>query len=135
MYALDTNTLIYFFKAEGGVADKLLSSPPAEVAVPSIVVFELETGIAKSTDPEKRRGQFDEFLRHARVLDFDRNAANHASAIRAVLEEQGRPIGPLDTLIAGTALAHGATLITRNLGEFSRVPGLAVENWYKDPSR
>jgi tRNA(fMet)-specific endonuclease VapC len=48
------------------------------------------------------------------------------------LEARGLPIGPLDVLIAGTALAHGATLVTRNLREFSRVEGLKLENWYDE---
>jgi tRNA(fMet)-specific endonuclease VapC len=54
-YALDTNTLIYFFKGRGEVARNLLATAPADVMVPAVVVYEFETGIAKSTDQSKRR--------------------------------------------------------------------------------
>jgi tRNA(fMet)-specific endonuclease VapC len=94
------------------------------------VVFELETGIAKSTRPAKRRAQLDELLSLVSVLPLDTAAARHAATIRASLEKAGRPIGPLDTLIAGTAAAHGATLVTRNTRELGRIAGLRVESWY-----
>ncbi|TAF99894.1 MAG: type II toxin-antitoxin system VapC family toxin [Betaproteobacteria bacterium] len=130
MFALDTNTLIYFFKRQGNVAARLLSHAPVDVVVPCIVVYELEVGLAKSAQPALRRAQLDTFLRHTRILPLTRFEATHAARIRASLEAGGKPIGPLDTLIAGIALAHGATLVTRNADEFSRVPGLAVDNWY-----
>lgn len=130
MFALDTNTLIYFFKGSGRVAQRLLETAPSEVAVPAIVVYEIETGIAKSTEPQKRRRQLDQLLELVTILPFDRTAAIRAAAIRAALEKTGRSIGPLDTLIAGTALAHNATLVTRNLREFGRVPKLTVTNWF-----
>ena len=57
MYALDTNTVIYFFKNMGNVAQHLFSLPPHEIILPSVVLYELEVGIAKSTSPEKRRTQ------------------------------------------------------------------------------
>lgn len=130
MFALDTNTLIYFFKGSGRVAQRLLETAPSEVAVPAIVVYEIETGIAKSTEPQKRRRQLDQLLELVTILPFDRTAAIRAAAIRAALEKTGRSIGPLDMLIAGTALAHNATLVTRNLREFGRVPKLTVTNWF-----
>ena len=130
MFALDTNTLIYFFKESGQVADRLLNTAPSDIAIPAIVVYEIETGIAKSRDPAKRRGQLDQLLNLLNILPFDQAAANKAATIRAVLEDAGQPIGPLDTLIAGTALACDATLVTRNLREFGRVPNLSVVNWF-----
>lgn len=132
MFVLDTNTLVYFFRGSGNVAVRLLSVAPAEVAVPAVVVYELETGIAKSTDPAKRRGQLDQLLRAVTVLPFGRDEAKAAAAVRARLEAEGTPMGPMDTLIAGTALAHRGVLVTRNVREFGRVAGLAVENWYGD---
>ncbi len=130
MYALDTNSLIYFFKGMGSVSEHLLASEPREVAVPAISVYELEVGIAKSTSPQKRRQQLDELLRWARILHFTRLEARASARIRAELEKKGAAIGPLDTLIAGTAMAHGATLVTRNIDEFGRIDGLKLENWY-----
>lgn len=129
MFALDTNTLIYFFKGEGRVAERLLASPPSAIAIPSVTVFEIETGIAKSSDRHKRRRQFDELLDLVAILPFDRDAATTAARIRAELERGGAPIGPFDTLIAGTALVHDATLVTRNTREFGRVRNLRVLDW------
>ena len=67
------------------------------------------------------------------MLPFGPEEARVTAQLRARLESQGTPIGPLDTLIAGTALAHGGVLVTRNLREFARVPGLALEDWYGAP--
>ncbi len=131
MVVLDTNTVIYFFKGRGDVARRLLAVSPADVGVPAIVVHELETGIAKSSQPRKRRAQLDALLDVVQVLPFDREAAGRAARVRARLEAAGTPIGPLDVLIAGTALRHGATLVTSNSREFSRVPGLELEDWLK----
>ncbi len=130
MYVLDTNTLVYFFRGEGRVAARLFEASPSEIAVPAVVVYELETGIAKSTDPAKRRGQLDRLLQVVALLPFGGVEAKAAAALRARLEQQGAPIGPMDSLIAGTALAHRAVLVTRNQREFGRVEGLVVEDWY-----
>lgn len=130
MYLLDTNTVIYFFKDKGQVATRLLQHRPADLAIPAIVVYELETGIAKSTQPEKRRAQLDELLRTVAVLPFGLAEAKATAALRATLEKAGRPLGPLDNLIAGTALAHQAILVTHNTQEFSQAPDLQWEDWY-----
>lgn len=129
-FALDTNTLVYFFKGMGGVAEKLLSTPRTAIGLPAIVIYEIENGIARLSEPEKRRAQFEQFVDSVTLLPFDRRAASHAADIRTHLESLGQPIGPMDTLIAGTARAHGATLVSRNTREFSRVPGLEIEDWY-----
>ncbi|MDZ7790553.1 MAG: type II toxin-antitoxin system VapC family toxin [Xanthomonadales bacterium] len=130
MYALDTNTLIYFFKGIGQVAKNLLVQPPSEIQIPTVVAYEIETGIAKSERAEARRSQFDQLLDVVHLVPFDHAAARQAARLRACLERRGTPIGPLDTLIAGTALARGATLVTHNTGEFSRVEGLNLVDWY-----
>jgi tRNA(fMet)-specific endonuclease VapC len=130
MFALDTNTLIYFFKGVGRVASHLLATPPAEIGIPSVVLYELEAGIAQSNQPAKRRSQLDELLAVASVLSFDAPAAKSAAKAEVALRTTGFPIGPRDILIAGTALAHGAALVTHNLAEFRRVRGLSVVDWY-----
>ena len=130
MVALDTNTVIHYLKGMGKVAEHLHATPPAEVAVPSVVLFELELGVLKSDQPDKRRRQLYTLLGSVTVLPFGDGAAKTAARVRAQLELTGLGIGPLDTLIAGTALHHGATLVTRNVREFERVEGLKVENWY-----
>jgi tRNA(fMet)-specific endonuclease VapC len=96
----------------------------------AVSLYEIEVGIAKSAQPARRRKQVDTFLAVVSVLPFDRSVARSAAEVRADLEGRGIPIGALDNLIAGTALAHRATLVTRNTHEFSRVRDLSIEDWY-----
>lgn len=130
MYLLDTNTLIYFFKGQGRVAERLLSMAPSAIGVPAPVLYELEYGIARSTQAEKRRAQLDQFLRSTQLIVFDEAAARAAGVTLAALESKGLPIGPQDILIAGIALAQDAILVTHNTREFARIPGLRLEDWY-----
>jgi len=130
MYVLDTNTLIYFFKGLGNVPAKLLASPPQEIGIPSIVVYELEVGIAKSILPAKRTKQLADFLSLVHILPFGLSEAKNAAQIRAALEQQGQPIGPYDILIAATAMANNAILITHNTKEFGRIAQLRLEDWF-----
>jgi tRNA(fMet)-specific endonuclease VapC len=130
MFLLDTNTVIYFFKGLGNVTARLLEVRPADVAISSITLFELHVGIQKSGSPSARLEQLSHFASFTRVIDFSPREAAAAAELRATLERLGRPIGPLDNLLAGTALAHQATFVTRNLKEFSRVRGLEVVSWY-----
>jgi tRNA(fMet)-specific endonuclease VapC len=130
MYALDTNTVIYFFKNRGNVAQHLFNLSPHEIAMPSVVLYELEVGIAKSTAPEKRRAQLNELLTVVRVLPFTEYEAIILAKVGATLEQAGTPIGPLDMMIAGTALANKATLVTHNTKEFSRIDSLRLEDWF-----
>ncbi len=130
MYILDTNTLIYYFKGQGQVAKNFANVSPEEIGISTIVLFELQVGIAKSTSPEKRTQQLDRLLSRVNLIPFDRDSAVAAATIRAQLEQQGTPIGPIDVLIAGTALALQATLVTHNVKEFARVSGLAIADWY-----
>jgi len=130
MYLLDTNTLIYFFKGMGGVANKMFLQSPNNIAVSSIVIYELEVGIAKSTNPAKRMEQLSQLLEQINIINFTQVEAKVSAKIRANLEKAGTPIGSMDLLIAGTALAHNLTLITRNLKEFERIPNLTCKNWY-----
>jgi tRNA(fMet)-specific endonuclease VapC len=130
IFALDTNTLIYFFKGIGQVAEHLFNTPPPNIAIPAVVLYELEVGIAKSSSSGRRRAKLDELIEVVSLLPLGRNEAHAAAAVRADLERHGKPIGPLDTLIAGTALANRATLVTHNTREFGRVPNLEIVDWY-----
>ena len=130
MWVLDTNTLIYFFKGEGNVAKEILARSPSDIGIPSIVLYELEVGIAKSTSPRKRLRQLEELTAVVQTLPFGVAEARASAAIRSNLEKKGTPIGPYDVLIAGTAKACNATLVTRNTREFKRVRGLVLKNWY-----
>jgi len=96
MYVLDTNTLIYYFKGQGQVAQNIANVLPQEIVVSAIVIFELQVGIAKSNSPAKRTQQLQQLLSRVNVIAFDRDAAVAAATIRAQLEQQGTPIGPID---------------------------------------
>ena len=130
MYVLDTNTLIYFFKGMGNVATHLFERAPNEIAIPSIVVYELRVGIAKSTSPEKREKQLQTLLANICVLDFTCKEAASSAMLRATLEAKGEPIGAMDILIAGYALAHNHTLVTHNTKEFEKIDNLKMVDWF-----
>jgi len=121
VYIIDTNTLIYFFKGVGGVSGKFLEVSPKDMAIPSVVLYELEYGIAKSTSPRKRQAQLKELCSLVEILPFEEKAARFSASIRVNLEKKGTPIGACDVLIAGTALANKGILVTNNTKEFSRV--------------
>lgn len=130
MYLLDTNTLIYAFKNEGNVGQRLLQHSRFDIAIPILVVYELEVGILKSQAPQRRQQQLAQLLEWVKVFPMGLEEVRRAASIRAVLEQRGEQIGPIDVLIAGIALAQSAILVTRNAREFARVPGLRVEDWY-----
>ncbi len=130
MYLLDTNTLIYYFKGMGNVSQNLLSQPPQNISIPSIVIFELEVGIAKSTSPQIRINQLHEMLSSINIIPFGDKEAKISANIRANLEKKGTPIGPYDILIGGTAVANQATLVTHNTSEFERISQLQLEDWF-----
>jgi tRNA(fMet)-specific endonuclease VapC len=95
-----------------------------------VVLYELELGIAPSSQPAKRRKQLDALLGAVTVLPFEENAARSAAHVESALRATRTPIGPRDVLIAGTALAHRATLVTHNVRGFRRVRGLSAVDWY-----
>jgi tRNA(fMet)-specific endonuclease VapC len=130
MFVLDTNTVIYFFKGSGNVPQTLLGKSPKDIGIPTIVLFELEVGVAKSGSSSKRIKQLQDFVAIVQILPFGIKEARAAASIRARLEERGIGIGPYDILISGTALAHQATLVTHNIKEFSRIQNLQIEDWY-----
>jgi tRNA(fMet)-specific endonuclease VapC len=130
MFVLDTNTIIYFFKGMGQVASALLSTPPADVAIPSVVLYELEYGVAKSKFPKKMKAQLDSLIEPINILSLGHKEAIAAARIRANLEKNGTPIGPYDVLIAASALAGGHTLVTHNINEFERIKNLNLVDWY-----
>ncbi len=130
MFVLDTNTLIYFFKGKGRIAERMFLENPGNIGVPAIVLYELETGIAKSISPLKRTRQLNSVMEATTILPFNEKEAKASAVIRAGLEKKGLSIGPVDILIAGTAVANQGTLVTHNLTEFSRVDGLHMMDWF-----
>ncbi len=130
MYLLDTNTLIYFFKGLGNVAEIFFSKFPKDIAISTITLYELEVGIAKSNNSRKRKNQLESLVSRINILPFTSKEAKISANIRANLENQGIPIGPLDNLIAGTAFCTNSILVTHNTKEFCRVDGLSIEDWF-----
>jgi tRNA(fMet)-specific endonuclease VapC len=130
VYALDTNSVCCFLKGRGQVADRLLAVPPRSVGLPSIVLYELDYGASRSEAPRGLRERLDVFLGSLQILPFGEAEARVAARVRVALEKDGKPIGPMDLLIAATALEQGAVLVTHDVKEFSRIRGLRVEDWY-----
>lgn len=130
MYVLDTNTLIYFFKGVGNVAQNFLSKSPKEIGIPAIVIYELEVGIKKSRSPQKRIEQLEQITSLVQIIPFGEKEAKGSANIRSILEKKGISIGPYDVLIGGTALVHQSVLITHNIKEFGRIEKLQIEDWY-----
>ena len=131
MHVLDTNTVAYFFRGEGRVADRFLATLRSQIAIPSIVAYELRHGAERVPDAKRLAEQLRTLFTWVTILPFDAAAAQVAARIRVELERAGQPIGPHDVLIAATSLAVNGTIVTRNVTEFGRVKGLRVENWYE----
>lgn len=133
MYLLDTNIVIYFMKNQfPGLTQRLFSCNPADLVISSITVFELEYGAEKSNWGERTRNKLARFLAPFTILPFDTADAVMAGRIRGYLEKQGRRIGSYDVQIAAQAVARGMTVVTHNTSEFSRVPGIQLEDWVEN---
>ncbi len=127
---LDTNICIHALKRNvPEVRRRLEATRPEDVAISSIVAAELWTGVMKSRERHRNEQALKEFLAFVEVLDWPVEAARVYGEIRAALEEKGRSIGAMDLLIAAHAVHLGATLVTRDQDEFTRVDGLKVESW------
>lgn len=126
---LDTDTVSYAIRGEGGVGVAILEHRPSELCVSSITIGELRYG-AHRRNSRRLHEAIDAFTANVAVLPFDESCADAFGAIAAQLAEQGTPIGEFDVLIAAHAVSAGATLVTRNVRHFARVRQLAVENWY-----
>lgn len=129
MILLDTNICIYLInKRPVKVLERFRQFGLGELGMSSIVASELAFGIEK-TKSDRNRTALELFLAPFEIFPFDEHCTWHYGTLRAALEEAGKPIGPMDTLIAAHALALDAPLVTNNVKEFGRVPGLRVLNW------
>jgi len=130
IYMLDTNVCIDVIRKRArSLVERIRTHAVDDIALSAITLSELQHGVSKSENPEQNRVALLEFLVPFTVLSYEDTAARAYGEIRAHLEKQGTPIGPMDMLIAAHARSHGLTLITNNEQEFRRVPGLAIENW------
>jgi len=127
---LDTNICIYLIKRHPPEALRRFNEyAVGDIGISSITAAELHFGVQKSQRLEENLRALEQFLLPLTVAHFDENAAATYGHVRARLEKQGTPIGPLDTLIAAHALSLDLTLVTNNIREFERVPDLKLKNW------
>jgi tRNA(fMet)-specific endonuclease VapC len=130
MFLLDTNFCVQYLRGKNVLArQRLAARSTHEVRLCSVVLSELYVGALQSADPAKNRSDVDQFAAPFTSLPFDDASADVYARIRHYLENQGTPIGPYDLQIASITLANGSTLVTHNTSEFSRVPGLLLEDW------
>ena len=130
---LDTNLVSDLVRnPHGPVTQHMVEVGPEAVCVSIITAAELRYGCAWKGSA-KLLANVEAILRSIQVLAFDVPADAEYGGIRAELEAAGKPIGPIDLLIAAHAYSLGAVLVTANTGEFSRVRGLQVENWLTPP--
>lgn len=134
-FLLDTNAVIALMKRNPAVIGYVRQVGRAELQLCAPVEAELWYGVYKSGRPVENRKSLLELLSWLPSLPFAGEATRHFGELRAALAKQGKPIGPYDLQIAAIALSHNLTVVTDNTLEFSRVPGLRVENWQRtDPT-
>ena len=128
-YLLDTNILSDLVRQpQGRIAQRIAREGEKSICTSIIVAAELRFGVNKSGS-ERLSTQLEIILSAIEILPLDEPADRRYGTLRNYLEERGASIGPNDMLIAAHALALDCTVITANEREFSRVPGLKVENW------
>jgi tRNA(fMet)-specific endonuclease VapC len=131
-YLLDSNVLIAALKGEPAhLLNRLAGLAPERLCLSAVVLAELLTGAEKSSTPPARKASLDVLVRGMETVSFEASDAATYARIRAALERKGEAIGPLDLLIGAQALNRGLVLVTANLREFRRVPGLRCENWLR----
>jgi tRNA(fMet)-specific endonuclease VapC len=125
----DTNAVSNFLRgANPGLSSKMHAEFPF-LRLSALVVAEREFGILHHSAGQKYRRAFESLVTTVPIMPFTREDAAHYARLRSYLEKRGQGIGPIDTLIAAQALRLSATVVTHNIREFSRVPGLKVEDW------
>ncbi|MBS1230149.1 MAG: plasmid maintenance protein [Proteobacteria bacterium] len=128
-YLLDTNIVIYVIKKRPLQVLGIFNRQHGRMAISSITLAELAHGAEKSSDIPRNTAIVEDFVSRLAVLPYDDKASWHYGNIRTVLEQRGQVIGLNDLHIAAHARSHGLTLVSNNLREFERVPGLLLENW------
>ena len=132
LYFLDTNICIFYMRKgqyEGIIKSKVIQHGLKNIKIPAIVMAELMHGAHKSKKSAETLKATREFIANFEIIPFDFMEAKLYGQIRANLERKGQLISNNDMLIAATALAYNATLITNNTQEFSRIDGLNLDNW------
>ncbi len=128
-YMLDTNILIYTIRNRPTKVREEFKKHADYLAMSTITLGELIYGAEKSAQADRNLADVEALAARMDVVPFDSPAAIHFGQVRAELAKSGKLIGPYDLMIAGHARSRGLILVTNNLREFKRVPGLRVENW------
>ncbi|HQS99835.1 MAG: VapC toxin family PIN domain ribonuclease [Hydrogenophilales bacterium 16-64-46] len=128
-HLLDTSIVIYVIKRRPVDVLDSFNANATRMAISVVTLAELLHGAEKSSRPAANLAVVEDFASRLEVLPYTAKAALHYGQIRAALERQGQSIGVNDLHIAAHARSEGLTLVTNNLGEFSRVPALQIENW------
>ena len=135
-FMLDTNICIYAMKNKPvTVPQRIKENSRFGLCISTVTLAELAHGVFKSVNKEKNADALLKFLLGVEILPFNMSAALEYGKICAYLQKQGTPIGPLDTLIAAHALSASLIIVTNNVREFERVPGLKIENWSEEVSK
>lgn len=128
-YMLDTNIVIFTIKNKPTQVRELFNRHQGQLCISTITLMELIYGAEKSAFPEKNLAVVEGFVARVAVLNYDALAAEHTGQLRAEQAKTGQPIGPYDQMIAAHARSQGLIIVTNNVREFERVPGLRVEDW------
>lgn len=128
-YLLDTNICIFTIKRKPPEIQELFRQHQGQMAISTITLMELIYGAEKSQATERNLTDIEGFAARLEVLEYGSEAAKHTGQLRAELARMGQPIGPYDQMIAGHARSSGLIVVTNNLREFERVPGLRVVDW------
>ena len=130
MYFFDSDICIEILRGRlPRVQEVMRKASPDLFGVPAVVEAELLFGAANSDNPEEGRFYVESLLAPFQIIPFDSKCAVQYANVRADLKKRGLMIGPNDLLIAATALANSATLVSNNVREFRRVQGLLLESW------
>jgi tRNA(fMet)-specific endonuclease VapC len=128
-YMLDTNICIYVIKRRPAELREQFNRLAGQICISMITLAELYYGVKKSARRIQNLQAVEQFVARLEALPFSAEAAAHYGQVRAELERAGQPAGPHDMLIGAHARSAGLIIVTNNLREFERIPGLRVENW------
>jgi len=131
-FMLDTCTCIYTIKKRPTEVREQFRRHHRQLCISAVTLMELIKGVEKSSDPKANLEVVEGFTARLDILNFDANAACHSGQIIAFLESRGQKIGAYDSQIAGHARSRGLTVVTNNIREFGKIPGLLVDNWILD---
>ena len=132
MYFLDSNTCIYFLNGKyESIKNKIMSTPPNKIKIPSIVKAELMLGAYKSKKRKENSEKVEKFLEPFEIAAFTDQITYYYAEIRNETEKKGEIVGPNDLIIASIVKFHEGILVTNNVDEFKRIKGLKIDNWVK----